>query len=61
MNATEDFYRQLDENYNSCRGFAGDWLIRLETDIEIGVYTSTAISDALELNQFVFVNQEALR
>ena len=58
INGLEPFYRQLDLNFNDTRNFAENWLISLESETKV---SNESISEVMELNQFIFVNQEAIR
>jgi SPX domain protein involved in polyphosphate accumulation len=51
-------YRNLDDSYTVTKNFAEAWLSQLEQRVE---FHETTISEALALNQFVFVNQEGFR
>ena len=58
IRSSENFYKALDENWVKAKGFAENWLMELEQNPKLA---SKDVSNILELNQFVFVNQEALR
>lgn len=60
LHSADNFYKALEENWLNCRNFAESWVIRLESR-GIADWQPSDISEVLELNQFVFVNQEALR
>ena len=61
-----DFYRDLEFSYSVCRNYASEWLARIEGANGIGsdkecIYSPEVIADILDLNQFVYLNQEAVR
>ena len=58
LHKSSKFYQLLDSSFAICRNFAEEWLITLE---QATSWTPNIVSEALELNQFVFVNQEAVR
>ena len=51
------FYTQLEASHAKTKSYADEWLKREENNKE---FTRETISGVLELNQFVFINQEAL-
>jgi SPX domain protein involved in polyphosphate accumulation/uncharacterized membrane protein YidH (DUF202 family) len=59
IGGTDGFYRLLDTSFADCKNFATDWLITLESSSQ--EWNASTISETLELNQFVYINQEALR
>lgn len=61
------FYKKLETNYVFTKTFAAEWLNKLENlrDTEIthpddATEQNATVKSALELNRFVFINQEAL-
>ena len=60
--ADEAFYQNLEMSYIQTRNFAEDWIVRLERATSTSLhYDPEIIAESIELNQFVFVNQEAIR
>jgi hypothetical protein len=59
LNADQEFYSLLDSSHKICKDFADEWLQRLYQGYADS--TSLVLQDILALNQFVFLNEEALR
>lgn len=53
----DEFYRMLETSYSKCKSFIDAWIDRLNKYHE----GPDVPAEAMELNQFAFVNQEALR
>lgn len=59
IGGTDAFYRLLDTSFAECKNYASEWLLTLENSSK--EWNPATISETLELNQFVYINQEALR
>jgi len=53
----DEFYNMLEVSYSTCKTFIDAWIDRLNNFHD----SPDILSEAMELNQFAFVNQEALR
>ncbi len=56
--ASSKFYQQLDTAHVVLKNYCLGWLSELE---QIEEWSPNSVAEAIELNQFVFVNEEALR
>jgi SPX domain protein involved in polyphosphate accumulation len=55
LDGMQAFYPKLDETYTRCRNFVDEWVQRVHSS------SPRSVADILELNQFIHLNQEALR
>lgn len=61
LDGMQAFYPMLDQTYTTCRNFADQWADRLLAVSANSDSVPLSVGEILELNQFVHLNQEALR
>jgi SPX domain protein involved in polyphosphate accumulation len=59
LNSDQEFYTLLDSSHKICKDYSEEWLQRLYQGYADS--PSLVLQDILELNQFVYLNQEALQ
>lgn len=59
LHAGDSFYRRLESCYVNVRNFADEWIKGIES--QNNEWSASTISSAIELNQFVYLNEEGFR